>query len=110
MHSYSKRKYFSTVERNTPEYKLWRLAVYKRDEFKCKKCGLKMNWKGKQLNAHHIRPWADYPVLRYDINNGITLCYKCHKIMFQNEHAYVIMCMDLIADKNLLIKTRRLIS
>lgn len=57
------------------EYNEWRLKVYKRDNFKCKindkEC------KGK-LEAHHILTWSEFPQLRYEINNGITLCHAHH--------------------------------
>jgi transposase/5-methylcytosine-specific restriction endonuclease McrA len=62
-------------ERKLLEYKLWVEAVFKRDNYTCQKCGKK----GKKLEAHHIFNWADYPELRYAIDNGITLCRECHK-------------------------------
>lgn len=31
-----------------------------------------------RLEAHHILNWMDYPELRYEINNGITLCHAHH--------------------------------
>lgn len=62
--------------RRSLEYRLWRKAVYERDGYKCVWCGSN---KSGTLNADHIKPWADYPNLRFDINNGRTLCIKCHK-------------------------------
>ena len=59
--------------RDSYEYKEWRKAVYKRGNYKCQKCGSK-----ERLNAHHKKSWINYPELRYSINNGITLCEKCH--------------------------------
>lgn len=60
--------------RHRREYKEWRTAVYERDNYTCQCCGKK----GGILNAHHIHQFADYPELRYDINNGITMCEECH--------------------------------
>ena len=60
--------------RHRKEYKDWRTSVYERDDYTCQCCGSR----GGELNAHHINQFADYPKLRYDINNGITLCVNCH--------------------------------
>ena len=57
------------------EYKEWRRQVYKRDNYTCQRCGCN---KSGSLNAHHIKEWAIYIDLRYDVSNGITLCKKCH--------------------------------
>ncbi len=62
-------------ERNRYEYKAWRMSVFKRDGFACRDCGAT---KSRKLNAHHVRPWAKHPELRYDVANGITLCEPCH--------------------------------
>lgn len=61
-------------ERSSATIRLWRLAVFTRDNFTCQDCKAK----GVYLESHHIRCWRDYPELRFDINNGITLCTKCH--------------------------------
>lgn len=61
--------------RNSARYGRWRLAVFRRDYFTCQDCGQV----GKDLHADHIKPFAYYPSLRFDINNGRTLCKDCHK-------------------------------
>ena len=73
---------YQRVERSTNEYLQWRKSVYSRDLYTCQCCNSK-NERGKsavKLNAHHICNWNDYPTLRYDVNNGITLCCDCHKL------------------------------
>lgn len=70
--------------RNSPEYKAWRLAVYRRDNWSCVFCGVKCTGaKAKRgeviIHADHIKPFAEFPELRFDINNGRTLCDKCHR-------------------------------
>jgi len=74
------------------EYKNWRRSVFSIDNYLCLKCATK----GAKINAHHIKSWEDYPESRYDINNGITLCVKCHReihrgpripILLESDHA-----------------------
>jgi len=62
-------------EWRTLEYIQWAYEVKARDKFTCRNC----EKKGNSLNSHHIFPWADFSEFRYEINNGICLCYKCHK-------------------------------
>lgn len=71
------------------EYRQWRSDIFTRDEFICQKCGVK----GGKLNAHHKKEFSkiirenDIKTLEealscdelWNINNGITLCDKCHK-------------------------------
>ncbi len=72
------------ILRHSFEYKLWRKAVFERDNFTCIWCGIKGGWSKEQkkqisLNADHIKRFADYPELRFAIDNGRTLCVPCHK-------------------------------
>jgi hypothetical protein len=62
----------------TAEYKQWRSNVFQRDNWTCQTCGIR----GKDIEAHHIKKWADYPELRFELDNGITLCRECHKLTF----------------------------
>lgn len=61
--------------RKSPEYKLWRSSVFARDSYTCIWCG----YKGKEIHADHIKPFALFPELRFAIDNGRTLCVDCHK-------------------------------
>ena len=59
--------------RESFEYRAWRISVFRRDKFRCVKCGNKKN-----IQADHIKPFRDYPELRFKISNGQTLCFPCH--------------------------------
>lgn len=61
--------------RKSLEYKLWREAVFVRDNYTCQACGVC----GVSVQADHIKPFAIYPELRFAIDNGRTLCVPCHK-------------------------------
>ena len=69
------------TERYDPVYKDWRKSVFERDYYTCQCCGAKsQNGQGSVfLEAHHLNNFKDYIEERYDINNGVTLCRKCHK-------------------------------
>jgi len=67
-------------ERSNFYLKNWRLKVFQRDKFTCQICGAKSKKNNPvKLNAHHIKRWSSNLDLRYDINNGVTLCENCHK-------------------------------
>jgi len=59
------------------EYRLallsWAYTIKKLDNHMCKLCSSK-----EELNAHHIMPKKDFHELSLDLDNGITLCKKCH--------------------------------
>jgi len=70
------------------EYRQWRSDVFTRDYFTCQNCGIK----GTRLEAHHIKEFyriiEEYNIKTleealnceelWNINNGHTLCKKCH--------------------------------
>lgn len=76
---YDKRGAFNKDERVSRKYYNWRIKVLERDHYKCQHCSSKNN-----LHAHHIKRFVDYPELRFDINNGLTLCKSCHIEIHKN--------------------------
>jgi 5-methylcytosine-specific restriction endonuclease McrA len=69
----------------TKEWEIWRSAVLERDNYTCQMCGDK----NCCLHGHHILPKRDYPELVYEVDNGITLCKKCHVGINFREYTYV---------------------
>jgi len=71
------------------KYRQWRSDIFTRDDFICQECGIN----GGMLHAHHIKPFSS--IIQYyeittleealecdelwNINNGVTLCKKCHR-------------------------------
>ena len=83
---------FVTIREST-KYKEWRQSIFLRDNFTCQTC----KEKGGVLNAHHKKPFSELidevreylpliPIFEasliytplWDLDNGVTLCKKCH--------------------------------
>jgi 5-methylcytosine-specific restriction endonuclease McrA len=47
-------------------------AVREKSKGICKLC------ENKAEECHHIKWWTEYPELRYNIDNWVALCRKCH--------------------------------
>jgi len=97
----------NTAIRNSSEYRQWIWQVFKRDKYICQMCGAKKLTNKIIIEPHHIKelnkilkefliqysqfsPVEDKETLVrlaityepfWDINNGITLCRKCHKLI-----------------------------
>lgn len=57
------------------KYRAWRKSVFERDDYTCQLCGKRG---GVELAVDHIKPFALYPELRFDMSNARTLCRPCH--------------------------------
>lgn len=64
-------------DRWTKEYRRWRNAVLRRDNYTCIQCGATKAIGIIQVD--HIKPFASYPEHRFEVDNGRTLCWSCHK-------------------------------
>ena len=90
--------------RTYPFYKNWVKLVFERDNYTCQKCGVTKVY----LQAHHKIPLSlilhknnlnecNFENIQkalqleelWDINNGQTLCLKCHKKEHKDKNIYV---------------------
>ena len=101
----------STLIRGLEQYNNWRLLIYKRDSFICQGC----KNVGGELNAHHIKHFAiivkenNIKTLTeaihcnelWNLDNGVTLCKKCHNKIHHGEQddvKYKALCTVEIKD------------
>ena len=80
-----------------PDYISWRKRVFERDKFKCKMQNVDCV---TAVQAHHILTWRDYPELRYNINNGITLCLAHHPRKRAEEKRLAPIFQELVSVSN----------
>ncbi len=69
------------------EYRIWRAQVIRRDK-KCVMCG-----DNDRRTAHHMNSGSYFPDERYDLSNGVCLCYGCHMNFHNNfKRSYRTKC------------------
>lgn len=80
--------------KNCDKYSEWRTQIFGRDNFTCQHCGNRGSW----LNAHHIKKFSlileEHNITSveealnceslWNIDNGITYCKNCHKLLNKN--------------------------
>lgn len=66
---------FNTGSRdNDTRYQQWAKDVKIRDNYTCQICGKR----GSKIHSHHVNSWDKFPEIRYEIDNGVTLCNLHH--------------------------------
>lgn len=80
-------------QRNDTRHHEWSKNVKNRDGWKCK---ISNGSCSGRLEAHHILSWRSHEELRYEVNNGITLCHFHHPRKRNDEISLSPYFMDLI--------------
>lgn len=88
------KSHINELIRKSTRFKLWRITIFERDNYTCQDCKRRSR-KGEriQIHPHHLCELAkiishykiknitqahQIPIL-WDIDNGITLCSRCHQ-------------------------------
>jgi hypothetical protein len=80
-------------EHKNPRYVEWKKEVHTRDKGKCRISNKDCSGR---IEAHHILPWSNFPELRYEVNNGISLCKKHHPRKRKDEKRLIHYFKSLI--------------
>lgn len=91
-----RRRRWSSRNFDEPQYVAWRDRVRRRDGYRCQWPGCKCR---KRLHVHHIRRWADNPLLRFMDDNGITLCYNHHEFIRGREEDFELTFARIVLEK-----------
>lgn len=93
---FNQTRYIHDQIRALSEYARWRMSVYQRDNFTCQMCG---RCGSGDLVVHHkiflSKIIKEYKIkspdearncyLLWDLNNGVTLCNRCHSLIHFNQ-------------------------
>lgn len=71
---------------------LWSLCVRTKDRT-CRVCG-----SDYRLQAHHIRSVTHHATM-LDLENGLTLCSRCHFLQIANPERFMDMILEVIGQK-----------
>jgi len=66
---------------------LWQEIVKARANYKCEYPGCRRSADHYKIDAHHFYTKGGYPHLRYDLDNGIALCYQHHTGSREGAHS-----------------------
>lgn len=91
-HPYWKPNSRRKVRRGKHRY--WASAVLARDNSTCQHCGVK----GVEMHAHHIKPISEAPELKFELSNGLTLCYECHWKVHSASNANAVNSVKPLTD------------
>lgn len=85
--------FMETLRYRGKENWVWRKKVLERDGNECRMKSKKCNG---NLTVHHVLRYSEFPELRYEINNGITLCKYHHPLKRVEEEKMIPVFNNLI--------------
>jgi predicted DNA-binding protein YlxM (UPF0122 family) len=93
-----RQKLFDEIPHFRLKLQIWKANVFQRDGLKCRMCNSENSFENR-LEAHHIIPVRDIvdSKMALDINNGITICRKCHMKIHYREYEFVDIFRNLIS-------------
>lgn len=94
MQDYTKEALLKSIKKQKSEKKkleeecrrLWGYIIKLRSNFKCEYPNCHYQW--NSLDSHHYYSKGAYPHLRFDLQNGISLCTNHHTAGFGREAAH----------------------
>lgn len=88
----------------------WSRAVRERDAYTCQRCGAVHAPNSQGLHGAHIFGRGKLAV-RHDVENGIALCYGCHRFIDGHKEEKELLARALLGDERyeaLELRSRRL--
>jgi hypothetical protein len=79
----------NSVARGSREYLQWKNDILKKYDSKCVLCNSL-----DRIDVHHILPYKKYPHFAIHPENGVTLCYDCHRYVHLNGHDFSVFLPD----------------
>ena len=77
----------------------WRLKVLERDNYTDQITGENLKNNPRNCHVHHILDKKNFPDLKLDVVNGITLSYRSHKVGPLSPHMNAIFFADFFKNK-----------
>jgi hypothetical protein len=79
----------NSVARGSREYLQWKNDILKKYDSKCVLCNSL-----DRIDVHHILPYKKYHHFAIHPENGVTLCYDCHRYVHLNGHDFSVFLPD----------------
>lgn len=81
--------------RGGQQHSEWSMSVKGRDNWKCQLSD--KNCSGR-IEAHHIYSWNEFPELRYQLSNGISLCHAHHPRRRDDERRMIPIFIKMVSN------------